>query len=339
MKISRISGIDTENDWLGGFALPSPTTPKKVVTAFSSDVSPLKDEAVDETVLAFECDKIEKCASENKPYFYNKHWGQESVSQLKEYASVCGLSSENVIAAEFAFLEPAEGLQKAASATPTTKTAETVEKKTMKIDLGDAFRFEEKIAAATRQERDWQVNTPSQKLELNPVMTGGIVPVRGGENYNIQNTPKLANNQNSMANPHAIEELANSEQLDTGARLAKERQERVAQKEQNKKQWQQDLIDSMVHKDIVAHGKVFPTETLNAQPGLGSPASRRIAGNFDPANVADKTAGEQLKEQNKARHEAISRPREEFNWEEARGQTVRGISDSFTDSLKKAMGK
>lgn len=342
MKISKIS---SNTEWLEGFVLPTiktAATAPAITSAETSspeDVSPLSPEAVDETVLAFECDKIEKCASSNKPYFYNKAWSQESVSHLKEYASVVGLPEGQFIPAEYSAPVKTETI-KVASANTTTKTAEATTPSKAKLDLGDPFKFEEKIAAASREKRDWQVNTPSQKLELNPVMTGGIVPVRGGENYNIQNTPKLASNQNSLANPKAIENLAESTDLDNGARLAKEREERIAGKKQEKKQWEQDIIDAMPHRDIVAHGKVFPTEMLNAQPGLGSPASRRVAGNFDPANMPEKTAGEMLGEQNKARHDAISRPKVESDWQEAaKGAAMRGISDSFTESLKKAMGR
>lgn len=341
MKISKISGVDSASDWLSDFALPNTKTQKEVVLPSSSDVSPLSPESVDDTVLAFECDKIEKCASENRPYFYNKSWGQEHVSSLKEYATICGMGDDHFVAAEHKEIEKQETIKVASSQSQTKDGEKNPPQKEAKLDIGDAFRFDEKIAKAEKAIRDWQVNTPAQKLELNPVMTGGIVPVRGGENYFIQNNPKLASNQNSLANPDAIGNLVNSDKMDNGARLAKEREDKLAQKQANKKQWEQDIIDSMVHKDIVAKGKVFPTEMLNAQPGLSSPASQRIAGKFDPEAVPERTAGEKIKEQNEVRKASISRPKEDSKWQgpEDNGAKLRGVSDIFGDALKKALGK
>lgn len=335
MKICKISGNDQE--WLSGFTLPTKTASKEVVPVGPpSDVSPIKDEAIDDTVLAFECDKIEKCASAGQAYFYNKSWSESNLSSLREYAMVVGLPNERFVAAEHS--TPVEKKEVVRTASSEKKVVEA-SKQTPKIDIGDAFKFEEKIAKSERAVRNWQVNTPSQKLELNPVMTGGVVPVRGGENYYIQNTPKLAANQNSMANPNAIEDLANSEQLDNGARLAKEKQERVAKREQDKKDWQQEIIDGMEHRNIVARGKVFPTEMLNAQPGLSTPASQRVAGNFNPDEVPEKTDGEMLADKNRERHASISRPKVDDEWEAPNGASLRGVSDTFGDALKKAMGK
>ena len=342
MKISKNYG---EIDWLNDFSIPKKATVQTEEISVVAEVSPLKPEAVDDTVLAFECDKIEKCASTNTPYFYNKTWNTEHVTSLKEYALACGLDTKMIKAAEYKELAKEERIVTASAsvAVPEVKT-ETKETKTaFKIDLGDPFHIEDRSNTDHMNKKDWQVNTSSQKLQMGPVMTGGIIPVRGGENYLLHNTQKLATNQNSIANPKVIEELVNSDKLDTGARLAQEREAKATQKIAEKKQWEQDVIDAMPHRAIVAHGKVFPTEALNAQPGLASPASQRIVNNYNPDNVADKTVGEQLKEKNQVRADSIRRPKEENKWEEDKKAdlkaSVRGISDGFTESLKKALGK
>jgi len=57
----------------------------------SDDIGQIKElsKNINEDGIVDERDKIEKCASSNKAYFYNSNWDNEAVGQLKEYATVC----------------------------------------------------------------------------------------------------------------------------------------------------------------------------------------------------------------------------------------------------------
>ena len=84
----------------------------------------------------------------------------------------------------------------------------------------------------------------------------------------------------------------------------------------------------MNKKDAVAGRKVFPTESLNAQPGIKGEV-------FDYSKLPEKTAGELLKEQNEDRRKQIrgeSKPKHEFNIAK---NSTRSISDDFSGELKK----
>ena len=93
----------------------------------------------------------------------------------------------------------------------------------------------------------------------------------------------------------------------------------------------------MTHLNIISKGKVFPTESLNAQGGMGESKTRfGIYSDVDPKNLPEKTAGELISENNKVRKEKITRNEaEKDNWQHARKAQVRSISDDFSDSLKK----
>ncbi len=328
MKLSKMS--DQLNiDW---FTLKDLQENVNAPIAKHASVNSTPSEDVSEVVIAEECDKIEKLA--NQEYYINIDWDSSIKSHLKEYATACGVSK--IIEAKMEVKEVEESKTiVAAKKENLIKTASSV------LNIGDAFRLDEKIKAAERKYEDWQEVKNAKSLKDRPSIGAGIVPIRGGENTHIHNEPRFAINQNSLANPNQIEELINSTELDTGARLAQEKAQREETKIANKKEWEQGKINAMPKLDIVSKGAVFPTETLNANPGTNSALSKRIANNFDPATVEDKTAGEMLKSTREERRAGIQREdRSDKSWEQiGEIKSARSISDSFTDSLKKALSK
>ena len=210
----------------------------------------------------------------------------------------------------------------------------------LKSILGDPFHIEANSNTDHMKEDKWEKVTLSAKLPEIPLMTIGIIPVRGGEDYTISNTPNFAVNQNTMANPKAIEQLAESTAHDTGMRLALERADREGKKVAERKQWEQDAIDAMPMRNVIAHGNVFPIGAENAQSGLNNPSSQMgVYAKFDKNDLPEKTAGEQIKDKNDAYRKSISREREDYKWEEVRGTTRPSVSDIFVDELKKRLGK
>ena len=377
MKLSKITD---SLEWFSKIAKPTTVAQSDTGVIKHASVNPTPSEQVDDVVLANECAKIEKSASSDQPYYYNHTWNTNVVSQLREYASVCGLKASLFVAAErgdsFGSQKSTKVDDKAVdklkekikkdpklddgtevevvderekkSATVNVqqiKTANTVVAKPSLADqlksvLSDPFRIEANSNTDHMKEDKWEKVTLSTKLPEVPMMTIGIIPVRGGEDYTISNQPKFAVNQNTMGNPKAIEQLAESTAIDNGARLAAERAEREGKKVAERKQWEQDAIDAMPMRNVIARGTVFPIGAENAQSGLNAPSSQMgVYAKFDKNDLPEKTAGEQIKEQNDTYRKSISRAREDYKWEEVRGTTRPNVSDIFVDELKKRLGK
>jgi hypothetical protein len=291
---------------------------------------------VNEAVLAKECEEIEKCAAAGKSYYYNTNWKKEDVSHLKEYASTCGLNKDNVKGVDPTelkdFCENKENpILKTASVSAPVKDTQFIL---------DPFHFEKLADTSHMDKKNWQEVKSEAKLKEAPVMANGIVqPLRGGENYFKNSDSKLASNQNSITNANAIKELAESTAIDNGARLKAEQKKKIEAKNISKKEWEQNLVESM-KDDVLAKGKVFPTEVLNAQPGLNAPSSKMgVYAKFDPNQIPEKTVGEKIKENNKQAKLAIQRqPKEKSDFKVERA-AARSISGLFSEELKKQLNK
>ena len=300
-------------------------------------LSKIATATISENDLVEEMDLIEKCASSNSIYHYNSAWSKETVSQLKEYATVVGLKD----------FVPVELTKSCMTSTASSNTMiKTASKENTLLDglknvWADPFKIEERSETKHMDKKNWQVIEAESKMKEQPSMSNkSVMALRGGENYNTNSDIKTAPGNNSITDPSAIETLANDTKEDTGVRLRREQSE----KEQNKKtahnQWQQDVIDSMKHRNTIAEGKVFQTETMVVQSGLNSPSSQMgVYAKFDKNSIPEKTQGELIKEQNNTRKESIQRKSEKNDWEQPKGQNVRTVSDLFSEELKKNMGK
>jgi hypothetical protein len=92
----------------------------------------------------------------------------------------------------------------------------------------------------------------------------------------------------------------------------------------------------MGNTDIVPKGSVFMTESMDAQPGLGSDKIHMgVYSDMDLMDRPDKTDGERLSEINEQRRQSIQgSPKEEHIFKPEQNP-VRGISDTFAEALKK----
>ena len=292
-------------------------------------------EEVDDTVLVEECDRIEACSSNGKIYHYNSNWAANTVRHLREYAIACGMDLD-----KFKGFDPSN-LKKEAQAEPMIKTAQASPEATALINvMGDPFHIEERSDTSHMEPANWESIKKQENLTDAPMSMGDVIAIRGGENYFLNSDVNPAANQNSITNPNAIGELAESSVDDTGVRLRKEQEAKEAQKEANHAEWQQEKIAEMSQGDIIPKGTVFPTETLNAHTGLNRPSSQSgVYGTFDPTSIPEKTAGEQIAEKNEERKASIQRPKVEDNWEKPCKQNSRSISDSFGNSLAELLKK
>jgi hypothetical protein len=76
---------------------------------------------------------------------------------------------------------------------------------------------------------------------------------------------------------------------------------------------------------------------MNAQTGLDTSAS--TLANLKAEDLPEKTEGEMIAEKNEEHRKSIQREEQPDDWQEMKTASERGISDSFADSLKKALGK
>lgn len=270
--------------------------------------------------MVLEKDRIDKCASSNSSYFYNMSWPNKAKSELKEYAMACGMDMD-----KFKAVELSKFVHKAASfEAPMVKTASA-------ICLSDPFKIDENISNAHEKSKWSPELKGASKLSDKPSMNG-IVPIRGGEDCNANSESKVAPGQNSISNPGAIQALAESVEEDTGARLRRENEEKVNQRRVDHDGWEKEKIEAMEMKNILPNRSVFPTESMNAQPGIKGEV-------FDFDSVPEQTDGEKIKQANVDRKEAIrgkEKSKHDFISERS---PVRGISDTFAEELKKHMSE
>ena len=304
--------------------------------------------------IVAEREEIEKCASSKEIYYSNVAWGKKTKTSLKEYASICNVDYKEVsvpIQVE-ASVEEKQYIKTASSRFNTERTA-AVDEKTQSIaeDLKSVMSDPFKLAAisderaTTPRREDWEKITPQQKLSEKPtMMTGNIIPIGGGEDYNKSPEPKLAVNQNSITNPNAIGEFAESDTKDTGEYLREQAENRKKEIQQSNKEWEDskvdELKDALKGSNMTGRGSVFLTEALDAQPGLNTPSSQMgVYADFSKDDIPDKTQGEQLHEQAEARRQSIQRGDKEAHEFELNKAPTADISDIFTEALKKELGK
>jgi len=335
MKIFRVADEKLSPKWAFGSESLDDFKEQQAVDLERLNVTPSSE--VSEDVLCTECKQIEQCAASDKTYHYNAAWKNEHISHLKEYASICGLDSK-----KFKGIDPEYIMQSTKEITAEVSNARNIKTAAVatlpkKLDLGDPFHLEDRSDTSHMEKTKWQEVKKESKMKEAPVMMGGnIIPIRGGEDYFTNSESKTAKNQNSISDPKAIEKMVESSEEDTGARLKRILKEKEETKKQAHSDWQKDKVASMAKNDIVPKGVVFPTESLNAQPGLSSPSSKMgVYAKFNPEVIPEKTAGEQIKSNNEERKRAIQREEKAKPEFEMSHQSSRKISDVFSEELKK----
>jgi len=323
MKINRMAEEKTAPTWI---------FENKQASQYI-DNNTLKSEEVDK-ILNMSCnisdeeavlekDKIEKCASSNSVYYYNMQWPSKTKDELKEYASAC-----NMDMSKFKAVSPSDFIDKITVAAPDSKMVKTT---SATVTLSDPFKIEEKIANGHEKVK-WQPELKGEsKLSDRPVMSG-IVPVRGGEDYFANAESKVARGQNSISDPNAIGKLIDSQAEDTGARLRRENEAKETAKKTRHEEWEKEKIEAMTGKEILPSRHVFPTECLNAQPGIKGEV-------FDYSKLPEKTAGEQLKEMNEQRKKQIRGEEKKKHEFVASKSPARSISEDFGNELAKHLNQ
>ncbi len=320
MKINRMATEKLAPDWIFTQKNTAENLDKANVSneemerIASMPIAPTEDDLVSEKSV------IEKCAASKKPYHFNAKWSDEVKSELKEYASICGMNESKLKPVDPEVV--AEDIKTISSNVANSATVKTA----TKIDF-DPFYIDKKLTDEDAPRIPWEKIAPQSKMAEKPTMSG-IVPVRGGEDYFANSESKVAKGQNSISDPNAIGKFAENNVEDTGARLQREKQEKEDNKKTRHQDWEKEKLGAMADNKIPSR-KVFPTESMNAQPGI------KGKGVFDFDSIPTQTDGEKIKESNAQRKEQIrgkSKERHQFTVEK---NPTSQISDTFAEELKK----
>jgi hypothetical protein len=328
MKISRMAEENTAPTWafedIDQLA-KSEFINQYITQAEVERVQSLPEDNLSESQVIEQREVIEACSNDNTVYHYSSEWSDDVKASLKEYATVCGLDESKFKAVHPEYIEELK----------VEATAESILKKEADVQ-NDPFKLDTAGDLSHMEESNWEDIHKQNNLEQRPSMEGSVVPMRGGEDYYANSDPQTARGQNSITQPDAIETLANSEEEDTGARLRRENEERANSRDVKHQAWQDEKVAAMEGSEIIPKGTVFPTEVLNAQPGLESDKIHMgVYSDFDPQDMPDKTDGERLAELNEERRQEIQgAPKEDHDFK-PEAHNARSISDSFADQLKK----
>jgi len=338
MKISKMAASSNIPEWLG-FSGPK----ESVLSGVELDHIVSMPTEMNENSLVKERDYIEKCASSGTVYHYSSKWSPKTKSHLKEYCVVAGVDSDKMqevdpelVASQFDDVTLADCLAgKDEEGIFRTASSQSDSNDIPKLEI-DAFHLDE--IQDRPEPSDWEKIDRQANLDDVPSMSAGVRPVRGGEDYTLNREVGVNRTENSIVSSDNLDKFMADDSEDNGARLRRENEEREQQKATNHKEWEQEKIASMESKDILPKGNVFPTEIMNAQPGLGNSTQMVAHSDYDPSSLPEKTLGETLGERNEARRKSIQREesKEEFHMSR---EASRCISDTFTDSLKKKLGK
>jgi len=358
MKINKISEEKMAPEWVfNGNEAVEFSNSEYITSDEALRISNISTD-INEDALIEERDYIEKCATDGSLYHYNSKWPEDIKRSLKEYAMVCGMDMS-----KFQAVDPekishesqsdygvyfSEKLQEKLSEKGVHELDQLSNKDQRDLFkaankgweskneditmLNDPFKLEEKSDMSHMSKANWEDVKGQSNLADKPSMTSSVRPVRGGENYFENSFSNIARGQNSISDADAIKTMVECETEDNGARLRRENQEKTESKKAEHKRWEDEKIASMEKLEIVPKGNVFPTESMNAQSGIKAEP-------FDFSTVPEKTDGEKIAEANEQRRKVIQGQKKEKHEFELNKAPTRQISDTFAESLKKALSE
>ena len=312
----------------------------------TSAVAHTLPESLDDTGLVDEMDRVEKCASSGDNYAYNPSWTDEQISQLREYAVVCGMKGKMLPARQAAEVQPVsddtemQKLSVAISASRPTASAE------LSVAVGDPFKLSDLNDAPASADK-WEKVTFEHKLASAPdvnARSGSIMSIRGEYDYETSQTLRTRRGENSVADPDAIGKLATEQ--DSGERLRAENAQIASERKAAKTSWQQDVIQAAkaTGAGALPRGHVMLAADMAPQHQTSDVdlklAMSEIAGMTDGKaknDLPDTTEGERLKAANSSRKTGIQRAAVTEDWQRVKGTTKPTLSDEFADALERQL--
>lgn len=336
-QLTRVSEKDKFPQWVD-----ENNKTKNTISAMSrSDFQRVARSGMNDDRLVGEMEYLEKCASENRPYFYSSAWSDRAKGRIREYASVCECDIEEI---------DLNSLEVKAYTQHLTKTAHVEDESSVPFEVMDAFKLDEKAAAADHlaQKENWQqVKNPVRASDMTEEdrMTSRTIKSHAGsgvERHDATPHLKVRPGQNSVAAPDAIGDEIRSTAEDNGVRLRREAKERAETRKHARSEWERDAV---AHAEKLGQGAMATpkvskhTNTYTYHSGIKDRAGV-MPGVFQKEiiDLPDLTAGEKLKQKNASRRSGIQRKADKSrDWDsiEHTRQSEFSISDTFYEELKK----
>jgi len=320
MKLSKNSDSGILPEWAAGIG---PDTDAKQAAV----VKPQMGEA--DMVAAKE--RIEQCAKESRPFHVHADLDPAKKRELAEYAEAVGLEHNAMTEVSESKRATCEALgkmaQPEAKAEPTPAPKPIVEFDLAPKEATDSKHFQ--------KDGKWQQKQPAQRLQNRPTMAG-IVPVRGGEQYEANPVKGARPGENSIGSPDAIGKVIASADKDHGQVIREQNEQRRAETSFSKDSWEAQALASMEGRAIAA----------GATPGIRrveSPEAQRHGKNPawcesikpDGTQMPDKTAGEKLALAAEQRRNDIQRAKPQDDWNKVKPLVRAAIGDELIEALKK----
>jgi hypothetical protein len=277
--------------------------------------------------------EMERCKESGEKFYFGERTSESVKRDLNEYAEAIGMPREMV--------EEVSMDRVAKSKMARELTVEEPVKEDSTQPIFDIISQPSTDPGAFKKNDSWKSAESSKARSLSDRPSGeGIAAVRGGEEYEADPVKRVKPGENSIDDPDAIGSLSSSTEK-TNADLIREsnaakRKEAVFDVEE----WQAAKKAEMDGASIIPDaGKRRVESPYSQNHSPNGPWNQSIMSNPDSDPMPDKTAGEQIVNENEQRKASISREVQDDEWENMESSVSSKVSDIFYDSLKKELGK
>jgi len=326
MMIHKCSDADKVPEWLDGAVSADVDEAKKVASV---------KESMTEAELVAARSEIEQCARQGETFHFSDKLDRGQQAELREYAAVVGLPPDQMQSVDSVRRERAEIVAKARE----SEASEPAELKKPVVEF-DLIPEEATEGKHFEQNDSWNAVAAAKTMDYEPGMTGAVIPVRGGEEYEKNPVKGVRPGEASVAAPDAIGTMAESEEKSTLEIIREQNEKRLQDTAFDRDAWEAEFAAKMKEATAIVP-KPGVVRTENPEPQRHTPGAawhNSIMGSPDEEPVPDRTLGETLAEKSAARRSEIQRSSEDDrSWDERQSSVVGKVTDVFFESLKKQM--
>ena len=319
-KLTPCSKDGSAPDWMLGVEVPADADR---IAGVKSNMNP------DELVSAK--DEIEKCAKKGQQVFVSENLPSDQRRELAEFAAAVGLPKDDMVEVK---AEKQRRCQALATPAPPVVSA-AAPKPIVDFDLSPKSSSN---PDNFKKSDTWKTPVAAGKMSDRPGFVG-VVPIRGGEQYDANPVKGVRAGENSIGSPDAIGKSIADGDKSTRDIIRAENEKRVRDTTFSRDAWQAEAA-AKVSGSLLTPG-ICRVEAVQAQRHSGAPAeARSIKPDPNRSEMPEKSAGEKLAESNDLRRQSIQRPKgKEEDWNSARPAAKTGVSDEFLESARKAMAR
>jgi len=271
--------------------------------------------------------EIERCAQAGETFYYGSETPESVKRGLVEYAEAVGLPSDSVAQVDSDTIRTSRGVVDTLSA-----VADAAEPAAEQIF--DIMPTQSTDPDAFAKDGSWETSKAAQLMNYRPDVEG-VVPIRGGDEYDLNPVKGVRDGENSIADPDAIETSAQAEGKSSVDLIREGNESRKNASIFDSDAWESGMSAEM-DDTIVPDGGYRMVESPQSQNHSSTGSYREtIAADPDSAPVPDRTAGEQIPELNQLRACEITRETEIDDWEKLESSVGNTVTDLFFDNLQK----